>query len=269
MARTAYSLGIRTLYHWEPFVPAYLSGLLKTNLLHCSSPSAFNDPWDCKPFFNTGSLDDPEMHRRHVDWAVNIATRGRTWLAADIDNMRSTLMTDKKRTAELLVQMSEELWREIAKRYRVYCLGPNPTDVLMWSHYAKDHTGICLEFSLTNDVMCCALECQYEKAFPMLSPDGGGDHDEALTVLLAKSDVWRYEQEFRIVAQERVHAHDTETLLTDNSFLQLPKGALIGVIVGCQADVEAVRRVVDAHAPGLPVKRAVRVPNRYEVLIQP
>ena len=188
-------------------------------------------------------------------------------MAKDVDNMRATLMADKNRAADLLVKISKELWPEVASRYRVYCLGPNPTDVLMWSHYAKDHKGICLEFSLENEVMCCALECQYENAFPMLSPDGGGV-EEALTVLLAKSSVWQHEHEFRIVAQERSHALGGDTLMTDKDFLQLPEGALRSVIVGCQGDVETVQRIVDEHAPGLPVRRSVRVPNRYEVVIE-
>jgi hypothetical protein len=51
--------------------------------------------------------------------------------------------------------------------------------------------------------------------------------EEYLRVLLAKSELWRYEQEFRLIAQERANATPGEdTLMTDGSYLQLPDGAL-------------------------------------------
>lgn len=106
----------------------------------------------------------------------------------------------------------------IADKYRVYCLGPDPTNVLMWSHYAGDHKGICLEYDLANEVLCCALQCEYLEVFPLLRPYHVTEAEE-LQVLLAKSDVWRYESEFRLVAEERVHAAAmTDSLQTEGGF---------------------------------------------------
>lgn len=88
-------------------------------------------------------------------------------------------------------------------------------------------------------------------------------------ILLAKNKVWEYENEYRLVAQERSHAITTDTLMTDNNMLQLPSGALSAVIVGCQADLEQVQRVVSETATEVKVKQAVRVPNRYGIRIEP
>jgi len=46
-------------------------------------------------------------------------------------------------------QLSGEMAGSIDEHYRVYCLGPDPNNLLMWSQYADSHCGICLEFSLT------------------------------------------------------------------------------------------------------------------------
>jgi hypothetical protein len=267
MARTAVSMGIWTLYHWQRFDPDRLVPFLRTGKLYCSSPKQFNDPWDCELAFDIPSLEDPEVRRRHADWAVDLTTRRAPMSAMDTERMRLTLINDPARAAELLTEISAATSADIANRFRVYCLGSDPTNLLMWSHYAEDHSGIALEFSLRNGIMCAALECQYHEELPLFPIDGGGD-EQHLTVLLAKSHVWKYEQEFRLVTQERAAANTQDTLFTDGGLLQLPQGALTAIVVGCKGDVAAVQRLVDEHAAGLPVKRAVRLAHRYKVAIE-
>jgi hypothetical protein len=267
MARTAVSLGIWTLYHWQRFNADRLIPILRTGRLYCSSPEQFNDPWDCELAFDVPSLEDPEVRRRHADWAVGLTMRRAPMSMADAERMRQTLINDQARAAELVTQIAVATSADIANRYRVYCLGPDPTNLLMWSHYAEDHMGIALEFTLRNDVMCSALECQYHDELPLF-PIDGGDDEQHLTVLLAKSRVWKYEQEFRLVTQERAAANTQGTLFTEGGLLKLPKGALTAIVVGCKGDTADVQRLVDEHAKGLPVKRAVRVAHRYEVTIE-
>lgn len=43
---------------------------------------------------------------------------------------------------------------------------------------------------------------------------------------------------------------------------------MTAIVVGCNGDTAAVLRLVDEHAKGLPVKRAVRAAHRYEVTIE-
>lgn len=274
LALTAFQLGHRVLYHWQrldadrPELATRLSTFLKTKRLYCSSPGAFNDPWDCRPHFNTELLQDRRELRKRADWAVDVCNRRKPMSPGDTARMHHTLLNDVPYATRLLVQMSEDLAPAINQRYRVYCLGPDPTNVLMWSHYSGDHRGICLEFSLRNEVTCCALECEYLAEFAMMGPYHMSEEEE-LRVLLAKSDVWSYEKEFRLVAQERSQAiRGADTLMTDDSFLQLPANALTAIIVGCQGDYNQVKNIVDASDPSVKVKRAVRVPNRYRLLVE-
>lgn len=71
MARTAWDLGHRVLYHWQRFGvdtgrkhANRLATLVRTGQLYCSSPGAFNDPWDCRPWFNTAVLQDAGERQR-------------------------------------------------------------------------------------------------------------------------------------------------------------------------------------------------------------
>lgn len=268
MADTAYSDGLGTLYHWQRFDEARLSALLQTARLYCSSPKAFNDPWDCKPHFNSEVLENPAENAKHVAWAVDVCRRKTRMSEEDIDRMRTSLGTDKAKATQLLTEISEAIGPEIDRRYRVYCLSPDVGNLLMWSHYAQDHKGIALEFSVANDVICGALRCQYLDVFPMMKLYD--DSIEAhLQILLAKSSVWFYEREYRLIAQERSAAiKGAATLMTDDSMLQLPKDALTAVVAGCQCDFDAVRAVVHRQAPAVAVKRAIRIPNRYAVSIK-
>jgi hypothetical protein len=158
------------------------------------------------------------------------------------------------------------MWTAVADRYRVYCLCPDVHNTLMWAHYADRHRGICLEFSTRNEAICCALRVEYSAEYPLVSAHSE-DEDASLVPLLTKSDVWVYEQEYRLVAQEKSVSTAHETLLTDNSYLRLPKGALTSIVVGCQGNLEQVRALVREHAPDVHVKQTVRIPNRYAVHI--
>jgi hypothetical protein len=133
----------------------------------------------------------------------------------------------------------------------------------MWSHYAANHTGICLEFDIHNLLFSEAMEVTYRVKYPRWAPP---DMEQiAFNMFLTKSDAWKDEQEFRIIGAVD---SDKEHLIVEGDCLRLPPGALQSVIVGCQADHEAVRKIVGEHAPGLAVKRAGRVPNHYSLTIK-
>jgi hypothetical protein len=263
---TALSQGHRVLYHWQPYHGDRLASLLRDRLIYLASPDAFNDPWDCKPYFNTAILENTEERERHIEWAGRICREHHGYSEADVLRLQQSLRADRGKHEDMLRQLSHEIWAEIAKRYRVYCLSPELLNVLMWSHYADDHKGICLEFSTRNDVMCCALRCEYLHEFPLTRAYSTADA-ENLGMLLAKAHPWHYENEYRLIAEERAHSLVADSLKTNGGLLTLPNGALTAVIVGCQGPYDEVRRLAAAYAPDVAVRRAIRVPNRYELAV--
>lgn len=235
-------------------------------MVYCSKPGDFNDPWDCRPFFNTDVLNDPVENERHIAWAVDVCGRRTGMTGQDIEAMKTTLRHDPAKAANIICGISESMSAEINQRYRVYCLGPDVGNLLMWAHYADKHKGVSLEFNLRNEVMCSALRCEYSDGFPIINLHEDSD-DQDLRMLLAKANSWRDEKEYRLVAQERSHAVGSGTLLTDDGFLKLPQGALMSVIVGCVGDYDKISSLVRSIDPDVRVKRALRVPNRYAIRI--
>lgn len=256
------------LYHWQRFVSDRLVAILRDRAIRCSRPTEFNDPWDCKPFYNTDLLSEEEEREKHIKWYAQITRRHRPDIPPEfIEKTQQELRSNPALLTKRLEECSEAMWSAIAERYRVYCLGPDVNNTLMWARYADSHKGVCLEFSTRNDVICSALRVEYIHEFPFISIYSE-DQRNNLTPLLTKSDVWKNEREYRLVAQEQRFATDHETLLTEDNYLTLPKGALTSVIVGCQGQFDEVRDLVIKYAPEVSIKQMERIPNRYALRIK-
>lgn len=75
---------------------------------------------------------------------------------------------------------------------------------LMWAHYAKSHTGICIQYRIKPEnmidngkVVIRLLDVNYDKPFPL---DGNISFLDSLCV---KGDFWRYEKETRLLLYAR------------------------------------------------------------------
>lgn len=141
----------------------------------------------------------------------------------------------------------------------------------MWSHYAQNHSGFCLEFSTCNDVLSLAYKVEYSSTYP--AHDLTDDRD--IRPFVSKSDVWEYECEYRFVGvvdgSGEAKDMDASLIVNSNNLLQLPAESLVSVIVGCQMPVsgcEEVRRLIERYDRRVQFKRAVRVPDRYDLVIE-
>jgi len=139
----------------------------------------------------------------------------------------------------------------------------------MWSHYAESHTGVCFQFS-NDDFFGRALRVEYYERYPSLSllPDG----PTVLHAFLTKSHDWSYEDEYRIIAQERGEAVAAETLMTDDGFITFPAESLRTVYLGCRMP-EANRQIVKDLIKLSPTKVELRQMNilrdRYALIDEP
>jgi hypothetical protein len=133
----------------------------------------------------------------------------------------------------------------------------------MWSHYTDKHRGICLEFGTDNSLFAEAMEVIYRSNYPRWVPHNREEY--AFEMFLTKSDDWEYEQEYRIIGT--VDNGKDRLALIDGEYLRLPEGALQSIIVRCEADYDAVRKLVDEHSPQIPVKRIARAPDQFRLEI--
>lgn len=85
-------------------------------------------------------------------------------------------------------------------------------DLRMWAHYADSRQGFCLGFATQFAPFCDAVPVRYRQelqeidAYEVLA--GRLGEDQARAYLLTKSDIWREEQEFRVIGDHSdSHAH--------------------------------------------------------------
>lgn len=268
--KTAYALGIKRLYHYQSFEKRErLARIFTEGTIYCSMPRDFNDPWDCRPCFNKSILDDPEGYNCTVRWFVHNNRIYNTALSEEeIVWTEKEIRSDRKLLELMIDQMTLRMEEAIQKRYRVYCLSTHPDSTLMWAHYAASCRGVCLEFSVQNELFCRALPVEYRDSYPLFSV-AATDEEEDLRLLLTKSAVWGYEDEFRLIVSEDPFKFPNVPK-SEGGFLALPKGALRSVIVGAKmpaSDREAVKTLVADSEWGVELKVASSVPDRYEFRI--
>ena len=181
---------------------AYTLDILLNNRLYWPSPLSFNDPFDCMPcYVNEGSrLKREASFRRLINEKLSHLPKSerKSFLAQSLrvsPQDFQTLMHDGQRHT-----MSET---------GVCCLSTNPDNILMWTHYADAHKGLCLRFTPISksgkdfDSRLAHFEfaypVKYSKNRPVINvlEKYGDDHLEL--ALLTKADFWAYEAEWRMI----------------------------------------------------------------------
>lgn len=274
--RIAGNIGLSSLYHYQDFNlrgsddhVGRLTDILQNHRVWCSNPATFNDPWDCKPYFVSGK--DPKNRAATALW-LSRTGHGGAGLNQDLESVRWG--TD---------QFSARLLDLIPSRLGVYCLSPDPCLTLMWSHYARNHKGICLEFAVRkNEAFHYALKVRYQKKYPTFHLNDPGFE---INMLLVKSDDWRYEKEFRLICPRHTDPRFTDAdphsiifhsiafhspLITVGNYLQIGP-VLTSIILGCQIEDEAAAKIGELareHAPHVRVRRARRASNQYRLVVE-
>jgi hypothetical protein len=271
MINTAASLHIDRLYNYQSFEkPERLTRIFTERTLYFSKPIDFNDPWDCRPFFNKSKLDDPDEYERTVRWFAQCDRNRNTSRSLEEHLQREQELRANRELLEWSIdQMTSNIERAIQEQYRVYCLSTHPDSTLMWAHYSNSSKGLCLEFAVRNDLFCKALQIEYLPFYPLLKVAEENDKKE-LRAILTKSEVWTYEDEFRLVASEHPFVFP-EVPTTKDGFLPFPKDALKSVIVGplmSTSDRELVRSIVRGSGWNIALKVASPVPDRYKLEIK-
>ncbi len=168
-------------------------------------------------------------------------------------------------------QRAEELTYELAVKsedYRICSMAGGALELLLWSHYADSHRGISLCFdSSHDDEFGAALQVVYSDDLPSI---GFFDRDPTCALVamaLTKASIWKYEQEFRMIAPDPP-IPGVLTLINDNFTFTADR--LIEVILGCQIkpdDEEFIRRLVVAYPTPIKIRRAVRSKTQFALTL--
>lgn len=195
-----------SLFKYQP-ANCYTLSNLKSNSLWFSNPHDFNDPFDCDMFPDFESPSEAQLER------LFSSMRDKEIDKDSFDKRYADSHGIPNRSFEGNV-VSEAMRRfngakaNILFHTGVACLSAVDYSwerdsfdaVLLWSHYAQGHAGLCLEFDTNYHPFSKAQPICYVKELPKLSTlDVLLEMEQTLNRLIRiKSKAWQYEREWRI-----------------------------------------------------------------------
>ncbi|WP_178088177.1 DUF2971 domain-containing protein [Plesiomonas shigelloides] len=174
----------------------YRKGFFLSPQLRISQRSALNDPFECLPAAeNIADIYD-RIFNKFKESGSNIPN----------PNCIGDLV---RKSENCMIHYSDLL-----DYYGVVSLTQSHDNILMWSHYSNQHTGIVIELDtqmigLDNEITHSGVLSDNNK-FPMsvlysntryVNDDGGYTFGPLFDTYFVKSDDWSYEKEYRIVTK--------------------------------------------------------------------
>jgi hypothetical protein len=190
-----------TLYKYFPTDADKLERFINCQV-YLTPPKYFNDPWDFRP------RSEPPTHEQIQqivkETGAKLSSHGLRDFHKEVNG------------PNYLEDEAQEQQNGLSELVGLVCLTEKHLDRLMWSHYGDSHRGFvaefrCTEFEYTEGdaqaFSTClspfgrtgAMKVQYLPEQPVRKHDGSNLKE----VFWTKHDVWRYEQEWRIVEDLR------------------------------------------------------------------
>ncbi len=262
-------MSIDTLYK---YVGPDRTDILEGNRIRFSQSSALNDPLEMRPYFADVARDNDAIERvkgpereRVLREAYQGMIRinpawGATWPTVDEFLSEAMLKPDlvddviSNSTLEALQHGRADMATTRARHAEivdseagVLSLSEDPLNLLMWPHYAVNHTGIVIGFNANHPWMAEAR--QHPVGFDHLGtvtytqnrPQYDYLSDVTMTDLFFhKSSDWAYEREWRMVRR----LSDADAVVGGAIHLfDVPSESVSSVILGCLMEDAPKRRV--------------------------
>ena len=285
--------GRRSFFKYAP--PDTAIAVLKHRTIRYSSPLRFNDPFDVQSGlhfdFDLETLQEKVLDRiteyavaakaPEVDaddsWGKLVLLCRRQYSKTGLpkDRWRERLAPSFSRLVHDIRDTQTKVqshWVEMLPGMRVFCVSEERDNLLMWAHYAKDHTGVVFELlSLPeyDNPLSVARRVEYVEQPPPFFTE-----EEWLADMLAvkridikqlarryvyyKSAHWQYEKEWR-VWYPLIPAPPTEYVDTPLTDVEFP-----ALYIGCKASEPFVAHAVQLARSAFPAVRIYRAKSRRD-----
>lgn len=213
---------------------------LESGTMKWSSPKLFNDPFDF-PVSMDFKFGGEEIANALLDELVKMAygpdepvgdPNNPFFHASTMNrNLRNRPPAEKFRefmaeaNAETIQRFEDgqvgrrAFLTEFRNQFAVFCVSAKRDNLLMWAHYAKDHTGCVIQFRCLPErdrPICAAKEINYVNIYPLigsleeyvkhLTGQSEIDYDNLFEIFaFTKSQHWFYEEEWRCVSKLNDH----------------------------------------------------------------
>jgi hypothetical protein len=221
----------KTIYKYRDLDNCWHKRLISHQEIYFPSPLELNDPFDCRFSFDFKDISHKEILDIHKSDFKKLYP---DWTDSKIE------LESLKRSAPIIsgdkdyIQFfSEQNMRNFFKNIGVASFSKKSDDILMWSHYAKNHSGICVGFDTqqmyrTLKATICKVNyvLEYPKILPPWRVKDKSDNvmfSHFLKIFTSKSKMWKYEKEYRIIIAD-----------TASQSITLPKSTFKEIIIGSE-----------------------------------
>lgn len=171
-------------------------GVINNNEFKYTNPIDFNDPFDCH--FTT-EIDFTNFNKKNAELVFKQKIPAKKWL-----------QVKEKIKAGIRTKMLKNFTQRFREELAVTCFNTDPLNMLMWSHYAYNHTGFLLEFRIPKSLKINdrPLPVSYNNDYPVIKLNWNvGDYVQKQKIQvelgekmsLIKAECWSYENEFRLL----------------------------------------------------------------------
>lgn len=236
-----------------------LTKILEGQSLKVTNPVDFNDPFDCD--LPRMDIESQQLCDEILD-GISKDFKDNNVFNSAIDEMLKPLLS-------LIHDPVKEMlngWDKVINNFRILALTTKSTNILMWSHYANNHTGAVLELAfdtnernliakveycpkqtLLKDIISGFLKKTFSSAFkkpdfkpseifslfPEMQKDAAIFFNEleyrVANFLIQKLNIWQYEEEHRMLLQKD---HKNLTKIGNMDLLPIKPHNLTSVIFG-------------------------------------
>lgn len=231
----------------------YTIDMLENDYLWCTSVEEYNDPYE--GHFNTsfliffknfiGKEIKDNVSDKQYEYFMNIKTEEELLKHIEMEFH----FFDSKEIKNVILKYKNYLktkndeTRQLVKRsYKICSLSEHYDNILMWSHYANFHKGVCLKYN-TEDLKKYLYKVNYsanvlELTNIIRADKTIGDLFVQL-VMTTKNSVWEYENEWRIVVNQK--------LIKDNKYTIAPISIYLGTDITKQSKNRFIKKAKEKN----------------------
>jgi hypothetical protein len=199
--------------------------LICNSTIRLNSPDEFNDPFDLQ------IIPRADIHNSEL----------RNWIELQIKNpineqnkskIINLLQSGDYKIPSFRDGIIEGALEMGIKTHGVYCFSKIWDSILMWSHYANRHKGICICFNFNEQSSIAKYlnDVIYSDRYPQIYIN---DSDDFKLFFLTKFLAWKYEYEVRIIKPNAC-----------GEFIQLNENEIEAIIFGIKSSEEEIDNVI-------------------------
>ena len=187
-------------------------GLIESSKINLTHYNKFNDPYDSR-FINNDIFSIPismnnikyisnkygiNFTRSEKRYCLNKGRKGLSEIIFNKRGIRLNFLTELDLNSNNKIPFQEDL--------DISCFSSQNNNMLMWSHYASNHKGLCLAYKYN--------DCKY-LYYPVTYCDQPSNSpDEAI---IKKGTIWKYENEWRIAITDGLNKILQESGVIDSN----------------------------------------------------